>query len=187
MRSLDQLAKLLAGPCAAPGLALCLVLAILLGFSACTPAAEESQDRPAPGSADMPSREADVVVIQAFFRGIEDSINAGDFEAWFARFTDDALFMQPAAATVTKESQRATAQEFWASHDMQETFTLDEIEVSGDWAYARATYDFAATPKAGGETMVERGKILWILARQADGAWLSSRAIWNSNSPAAEQ
>jgi ketosteroid isomerase-like protein len=164
-------------------LALCLILAALLGFAACAPAGEDPPDQTAPAATDATSREADVEAIQTFFRGVEDSINAGDFEEWFARFTDDALFLQPNAATVEKESQRATAEEFWASHHMQETFTIDEIEVAGNLAYARATYEFQATPKAGGESMVEQGKILWILARQGDGSWLSSRAIWNRNSP----
>lgn len=170
-------------PSATKCLALCLFLTVLLGSAACAPASEAPPGQPTTETADSPSREADVEAIRAFFRGVEDSINAGDFEAWFARFTDDALFLQPNEATMEKESQRATAQEFWASHDMQETFTIDEIEVAGDLAYARATYDFQATPKAGGETMAEQGKILWILERQQDGAWLSSRAIWNQNSP----
>ncbi len=183
MESLDAANSRTIVPVFTKWLALCLILAALFGSASCAPAADRPQDRAIPEAADVQSREADIEAIRAFFRSVEDSINMGDFEAWFAHFTDDALFMQPDAATVERESQRAVAQDFWSAHDMQETFVLDEIEVAGDWAYARATYDFAATPKAGGETMAEQGKILWILARQPDGTWLSSRAIWNTNGP----
>lgn len=175
----------------------CFALLATLVSVACAPAAQEDAGEIVPGGRGGPSDPtstyptesdpADIEAIRTFFRQVEASINAGEFEVWFAKFTDDAVFMPPGAPAVAKETQRAVSLEFFAGHDMQETFVLDEIEVAGDWAFARATYDFQATPKAGGATMAEQGKILWILARQSDGSWLSTRAIWNGNSPILEE
>lgn len=49
--------------------------------------------------------------------------------------------------------------------------TSEKLEIAGDMAYDRGTYKTTMTPKAGGAPMVEEGRYLVVVKRQADGAW----------------
>jgi ketosteroid isomerase-like protein len=59
--------------------------------------------------------------------------------------------------------------------------TNEEVQVSGDLAFARGTYAATVTPKAGGEETFIDGKYMTILKRQTDGSWKIHRDIFNSN------
>jgi ketosteroid isomerase-like protein len=39
------------------------------------------------------------------------------------------------------------------------------------------------TPKAGGNTIEDRGNCIWLWRRQGDGSWKVARAMWNSPQP----
>jgi len=68
-----------------------------------------------------------------------------------------------------------------------EAFAFDfEIEYeqaisSGDWAFARASYSGTILPRATGEPIEDRGKILEVLRRQPDGTWKWHAHMWNSD------
>ena len=47
------------------------------------------------------------------------------------------------------------------------------------WAFHLSEYIAMVTPKEGGETVEEKGKVLEILQRQPDGSWKIAREIWN--------
>jgi ketosteroid isomerase-like protein len=58
--------------------------------------------------------------------------------------------------------------------------TPDEIDGRGDLAFARGTYSW--TVRIGdGEPAPDSGKWLTIWRKQADGTWLLSQDIWNSD------
>jgi ketosteroid isomerase-like protein len=59
------------------------------------------------------------------------------------------------------------------------------VTVAGDWAIQRYAYQLTLTPKAGGQSMEERGKGIHIFRRQPDGSWLIVQDIWNSDAPPA--
>ncbi len=84
----------------------------------------------------------------------------------------------------------------WRSHvksgyfdqfDMEETVTLQETEMAGDWGFARGTFIFRGTPKGGGETVELLDKYIAILMRQTHGDWKISRLIWNTENPLSEE
>ncbi len=55
-----------------------------------------------------------------------------------------------------------------------------EIDGRGDLAFARGTYSW--TVRIGdGEPVADHGKWLTIWREQADGTWLLSQDIWNSD------
>ncbi len=61
-------------------------------------------------------------------------------------------------------------------------FQLEPIEIDGrgDLAFARGTYSW--TVRIGdGEPVADHGKWLTIWREQADGTWLLSQDIWNSD------
>jgi len=62
----------------------------------------------------------------------------------------------------------------------------DEIQVTGEWAFDRGTYQWRGVPRAGGDAIDDRGKYLVILQRQVDGSWKLARAMDNSDRPLAQ-
>lgn len=84
-------------------------------------------------------------------------------------------------ALVGRDAVRGRVGPFFVDWNMDHVGTVDELRVAGDWAYVRGTYVFRVTPKAGGDTTEEVGKIVYILGRHADDSWKITRAIWNLN------
>ena len=152
-----------------------LTLLPLLLIAGCTPTEPVEE---------ATSTEADVEAINQLPAKFAAALNAGDLDGVMAGFTDDAVRMPPnAPAIIGKESIRSLMQ---ANLD-QNTYQLDnppeEVQVSGDWAFARGTYTVTVTPKAGGESIQLEGKYLVIFQKQADGCWKAARDIWNSDNP----
>jgi len=128
--------------------------------------------------------EADIEAIKALLAHNSSGINSGDLEGWINQFTEDAIFMPPNSAVLKgKEAGREFARPWYEHLSMEFDLTIDEIEVHGNWAFARWSYSGRYTPKAGGETIQDNGKEIWILKRQSDGSWKCSHIIWNSNDP----
>jgi ketosteroid isomerase-like protein len=90
-----------------------------------------------------------------------------------------------APAVFGKEDLRANFAPGFDAFDLNCVVYLEEIQVCGDFGYARANYSMSATPKAGGETfdIMKDGKALTICKRQADGSWKISHDCYNSNLP----
>jgi uncharacterized protein (TIGR02246 family) len=150
-----------------------LSLFILLSITACAPAAEEAVE-------EATTTEADVEAITQLPAKYAAAENAGDLDGMMAVYTDDAVRMPPnAPALIGQESIRSWTQ---ANLD-QNTYQLDnppeEVQVSGDWAFARGTYTVTVTPKAGGESIQLEGKYLVVFQKQPDGSWKAARDIWN--------
>ncbi len=152
-----------------------LILLSLLLIAGCTPTepVEEAS-----------TTEADVEAINQLPATFAAALNAGDLDGIMAGFTDDAVRMPPnAPAIIGKESIRSLMQ----TNLEQNTYQLDnppeEVQVSGDLAFARGTYTVTVTPKAGGESIQLEGKYLVIFQKQPDGSWKAARDIWNSNNP----
>jgi ketosteroid isomerase-like protein len=61
---------------------------------------------------------------------------------------------------------------------MEETFSFAEIEVFGDWAFARGSVEYQATPKTGGDAIQQSGNIIYLLKKQTDGTWKIARVIY---------
>jgi uncharacterized protein (TIGR02246 family) len=113
--------------------------------------------------------------------------NAGDLEGWLAHFADDVSFL-PANESILlgKEAVRAWGEFLFSQFDLHEDVSVEEVVVSGDLAYTRTTFAMTMTPKAGGESFTDVGKMLSIFGRQQDGSWKWSRACWNSDGPPSE-
>jgi ketosteroid isomerase-like protein len=60
---------------------------------------------------------------------------------------------------------------------------VDEVRVSGEWAFEKGNFTISLTSKAGGPPMQDIGKYLTIYQRKPGGAWRMARDIWNSNNP----
>ena len=112
------------------------------------------------------------------------SMLAKDYAKVAASYTPDAVVMPSNGPVVTG---RAAIEQFLASFPPLGTFTLNvaEIEGVGDLAYDRGTYQMTFPLPSGGMAS-DSGKFLEIRHRQADGTWLVTRDIWNSDIPMPE-
>ena len=111
------------------------------------------------------------------------ALNANDAEGWVRCFTADGVQMPPNdAANVGIENIRAWSTGMLSAFRAEFSLDVEEVELMGDtWAYERGGYTIALTPTAGGGPLRDVGKYITIYERQADGAWLMSRDIWNSD------
>jgi ketosteroid isomerase-like protein len=57
----------------------------------------------------------------------------------------------------------------------------EEIEIHGDWAFARIRVEGTATPTAGGAPVDIDMKEIVVFRRQSGGAWKIARLISNRN------
>jgi uncharacterized protein (TIGR02246 family) len=137
-----------------------------------------------PASEETVSTEVDVAAIERLFENNEIMLSSGDLDGWIDQFTDDAVFMpSDSPVVIGKAAGRESARPWYETFDANYTITVDEIEVVGDWAFARWSFMSEVTPKSGGETTKRNGKEIWILRRQNDDSWKCSHIIYNHDSP----
>ncbi len=150
-----------------------ILLFVALTFSACQPTAERT--------------EADVAAIQALTETWSAAFVAGDVAALVALRTDDVVQMPPDAPTAKgKQPLEDFYNGIFGQFSVEATWPVEgteEIVVTDGWAFHLSEYILRISPKAGGEAIEERGKIIVICQRQPDGSWKLAREIWNRNSP----
>ena len=155
-------------------------LACLLLLGACTRLAQE---RPQ-SAADLDRHAQDVAAIERLNEEWRNGWIAGDADALIALYSDDPILMpQSQPEVVGREAIGALYQSVFDEFAVEGEGEVQEIEVAGDWAFLRSTYSLVATPHAGGETLEDTGKSLFVLRRQPDGAWKIARLIANSDLP----
>ncbi len=132
--------------------------------------------------------EADEAAVKRTFDEATAALNAGggaigDFN------TKDAVMMFPdEPAVVGKEAiSERNVKVFIGRFTSEEIRSVDEVVVSGDWAFVRWVGTGTLTPKNGGEPSEFNLKGITIFQRQPDNSWKVARAIWNSNQPAASE
>lgn len=123
---------------------------------------------------------ADVAAIRALLAEYDALANAGDAAALAELYAEDVIHMPPDAAShVGRGAVLAAMEEMFGANTLQLTSVADEIEVTGDLAFVRITWDETIAPKAGGDTEQMHGNWLVILKRQADGSWKLWRDMWS--------
>ena len=131
--------------------------------------------------------EADISAINNILDQYASSINAGDLDLWISLWADNGIQMPPnAPAVIGKGQLRAENESMFGEFILKMVITNKEVRVAGDLAFVRGTYTFSLTPKAGGETIMNDGKYLSIVERQADGSWKFARDCFNDNAPPKE-
>ena len=130
----------------------------------------------------MTDNEADMASIEAVFRDQISKLNAGDLEGWLALFSEDIVWMPPNAKIEEgKDALRQWAQPYFDQFTIVQTASIDELKISGDWAFVRGAFKDEFIPKKEGDTIVDNGKFLYIFEKQADESWKFTHAIWNND------
>ena len=148
------------------------------------PAAKWAGTARAPGVAKRAQTEDDIAAIHEVFNQATLAVGTGDVELYLSLFTEDAVVMAPGIPPmIGKEELRSTFEGIFGLFDLGAPYTVDEVGVAGDWAFARTHFQYSVTPKAGGETTISPGSELDILQRQADGSWKLYTESWNYDGP----
>jgi len=160
------------------GLGVALFFALML--MACAPQTQ-------PVIEEAVSTEADVAAIRALVEQWIAAIETGDVDGVLALYTDDAVRLPPDGPAYSGkeafEEDSSGAFEQFSFEVVWPVEGTEEIVVAGGWAYHLSEYAMLVTPKEGGETMEENGKIIEICQQQPDGSWKLAREIWNRNNP----
>jgi uncharacterized protein (TIGR02246 family) len=137
---------------------------------------------PAPSEPDVAEVTAE---IEALWEEYAAANVAGDVDRYLALWDENGIQMpggSPAIEGIENiRSRKVAGFEKWDITSM--TITNLEVEVVGDWAYVRGTYQSTRTPVVGGDTEQIDGKYMTILRKQPDGSWKLYRDISNSSVP----
>jgi uncharacterized protein (TIGR02246 family) len=101
---------------------------------------------------------------------------AGDVDAVLRLMAEDVVFL--VAGKPPMKGRRVFEQglrTLLASHRVESTGDVQEIEVSGDLAYCWTILTVRVTPLAGGSSNQRQGSALSVLRRQSDGSWVLTR------------
>jgi ketosteroid isomerase-like protein len=147
-----------------------LLTALSCAVVACQPAPPENVS------------DADVARLRALAGEFARAAMARSDSANAAQYTENAVFMPPNQPAV---EGRAAIQAWFKASPPMAAFRLTVIEVDGhgDVAYTRGRY--ALTIAAAGKTpaVSDHGKFLAVHRRQANGSWLMTDDIFNSDVP----
>lgn len=150
----------------------CLPVLTLILLSGCS---STPSDYPAGSFDEARIREAIDRAVGAF--------GTSDIETLISLRTEDSVVLKPGAEPLLgKKARRASLEDVFDQFDVDETRTVEEIDVVGDRAIVWGTYAVTLTPKDGSASTNESGNYIDILHRQADGSWLFARTIWNAAS-----
>jgi uncharacterized protein (TIGR02246 family) len=151
-------------------------LAFAIASTACQPPAQEA----------APLSEEDVAAIRAADEAWIQAFRDNDDAALVALYSDDAVIMPPnepavegrAAVRAYHEADLVTVTEYSES--------IIEIDGRDGLAYIRGTSSMVGRAEDG-EPVIESDKFLVIFRKQADGSWLITHEIWNSDQPLPEE
>jgi ketosteroid isomerase-like protein len=143
------------------GLRTCAHIALLVGAACAT----------------VRARAGDAEEIRAAHRQFISAINAGDLDRAFTYVADDFVAMPECGPNRTRAEFHDGFIPFLDRFRPSYDFAVQELVITGDWAYERIQYSGTVTPKAGGPARATSWRALAIWRRQRSGAWKVSRYI----------
>ncbi len=148
------------------------VLVLVVASTACQPPAQEE----ASGAL------SDAEQIAALLDRYETALNASDVDAVLELYAPDGVFMPSSAPTAEGADQvRATYEFVFSTIQLAIGFSIDEIEVRGDRAFARTGSKGTVTVLADGTTAPEENRELFVFQKE-DGVWKIARYMFNKTS-----
>ena len=111
----------------------------------------------------------------------EGALTGSDAELAASLYTADGVFMPhqfPSSAGADIESAYS---HIFAAIGLDVAFSIDEVRIEGDFAYALTRSEGTQTIRATGETSPEANRELFTFAKE-DGSWKIARYIFNKMS-----
>jgi uncharacterized protein (TIGR02246 family) len=138
------------------------------------------------GSSSSRDPEADKAAIRAFITRASRLSRAEDASAWVNLFAEGGVYMPPDGPEInTRAALQEYADVYLGEFEPHITITPVDVEVFGDWGFARTTVKGTIVPRSGGDPLPEPipvdAKEIGIYQRQQNGDWKLWRLIGNSN------
>ncbi len=125
------------------------------------------------------------MTIQSILQSYETALNANDIDAILDLYGEAPVFMpQHAPALVGREAVRAGYQQVFVSIKLQIRFDIHEVEVIGDWAWAR-TSSAGRTRLLAEDVEIAEGNNELFVFRREHGHWKIHRYLFATNQPRA--
>jgi len=126
--------------------------------------------------------DADGTAIRAVIDSFTTAVKNNDFATAASYYAEDGVIMPPNSPAVTG---RAEIQKGLSGFGHINSFSQPVIEVEGvgDLAYARVNYEANFTPSRTTAPLTDKGKVLIVLKKQADGKWRTTRGMHSSDQP----
>ena len=153
-----------------------LPLVFLLCFTFSCQKGEEVAEEPAVNV------EADIAAIKTLINQVERAFNEGDLDAYMSTVADDAVVLEPNEPAIIGKEAIRDWYGFIESMSFDMKIFIDEIEVSGDWAFHRSNWKGSWTEEDSGQKTEIESKDIGILKRQPDGSWKTTHTIFNFTS-----
>lgn len=102
---------------------------------------------------------------------------AGDMEAVMGLMTDDVVFLMPGRPAKSRADFEAAArlQAGGAGPQVDGTSDIQEVQVAGEWAFARSQLSVTVTPPGGAAPPIVRSGPVLTVFRKERGRWLLAR------------
>lgn len=124
----------------------------------------------------MMNVESDIKAIKAHYTEMEEACDKGDAKMLVRGYGPDTLYISSnTPILVGPEPVEMRYGERFASHRINAKWSVDEVEISGDLAYARTICSISETPLEGGEITQRYVRSLDIFRRQSNGVWKIAR------------
>jgi uncharacterized protein (TIGR02246 family) len=131
----------------------------------------------------MTDEENDKTSIETLLKSYETALNAGDANAIMDLLVENPIFIQQNAQPVIgRDLFRKTTEQTFKTIKFDEHFTLHEVEISGDQAWARTSASVKIRNLASGKETVGGGNQLWVFTRE-DGGWKVRSYMAAASSP----
>ena len=159
---------------------------LAMSLSGCAPSGDtggaEEGSVDALAEVEAPAEVDEVGAVRAVAESWDTLTNDGDVDGLVGLFTSDAMRLDEGGPpAIGEEAIRAGFEATFDGVSVDASNPVEEIQVSGNWAFARGTYLDRST-NASGETTEDEGKWLSIFRETADG-WKYYVDIWNRNAP----
>ncbi len=120
--------------------------------------------------------------IAALLDRYETALNASDVDAVVELYAPDGVFMPSSAPTAEGADQVRASYEFvFSTIQLAIQFSIDEIEVHGDLAFARTSSKGTVKILADGTSAPEENRELFVFEKQR-GEWKIARYMFNKTS-----
>ena len=130
-----------------------------------------------------PFRMSEADRVRAVAQELIAADNTRDLDRVMAVYADDAILMPPNEAPVRgKVPLRPRYKALFDAMQPEIESRIEEIQVTGDWAYVVGSNGGRLVPLAGGEPRRLSDAYVMILRRD-HGAWSVARLIWHSTEP----
>jgi uncharacterized protein (TIGR02246 family) len=153
-----------------------LFAVLLLLVAACQ---NKTENQPNISNQNTMEQTTDKTAVEKLLFSYRDALNASDVNKVLPLYTNDGVFMPSNAPSAIGQEQVKAAYEFVFSQiQLNIEFYIDEIVVTGDFAFARTTSKGSTLIHANKQTVAEENRELFVL-QKTNGQWKIARYMFN--------